>query len=64
MNTSSFANLYFTNVLNHVDSLKQEEALLAERRAWTNHTIIQLKPAMQRLLVVVALTERGCILDA
>jgi hypothetical protein len=38
MNTSSFANLYFSNVLNHVDALKQEEALLNQRRTWTNHT--------------------------
>lgn len=38
MNYSSFANVYFSNVLDHVDSMKKEEMLIAERRTWTKHT--------------------------
>lgn len=38
MNVGSFANLRFSNVLNHVDSLKREADLISERSTWTNHT--------------------------
>lgn len=38
MDLKSLTNLYFSNTVEHVDSFKKEEELVANRRSWTNHT--------------------------